>query len=382
MDDVRDGNGRTILEAKAERKVNKCDGYYHVNDNGIIGITDLSGNWIVPISANYKSIDERTLVNGKKYYIVSKDGKKGIMDEKFRLKFLLSCSSINELTTDLWMFKDNGYWGVINSNGQIIIPTTRRYTAIGPCLDDDNALIFAQDGYTGKCDLQGREISKHITEDGIKSKYGYSSITEFDGTSPKRYKIKKDGYYGIADANGDPIIEPEMDEILSMGSNLLKFRVGSFWGVMNANGKTLVPTSRGYTSIGRYIASQKTFSYTKEDGKGECNATGQQISFIKNKTVNNVANNSYKNSSSNSNNNSTQTSGGTQRVVVEHQHTPQPVQEWNPCLYCGGTGLCTDCQGQGKRWYGNSYEKCIICHGNMYCQQCFGKRGYYTTVYR
>ena len=61
---------------------------------------------------------------------------------------------------------------------------------------------------------------------------------------------------------------------------------------------------------------------------------------------------------------------------------PQPVQEWNPCLGCGGTGLCTYCQGKGKRWYGNSYENCVTCHGNMYCQQCSGRKGYYTTVYR
>ena len=60
----------------------------------------------------------------------------------------------------------------------------------------------------------------------------------------------------------------------------------------------------------------------------------------------------------------------------------QPVQEWNPCLGCGGTGLCTYCQGKGKRWYGNSYENCITCHGSMYCQQCYGRKGYYTTVYR
>ena len=60
----------------------------------------------------------------------------------------------------------------------------------------------------------------------------------------------------------------------------------------------------------------------------------------------------------------------------------QPVQEWNPCIGCGGTGLCTYCQGKGKRWYGNTYENCITCHGNMYCQQCYGRKGYYTTVYR
>ena len=59
-----------------------------------------------------------------------------------------------------------------------------------------------------------------------------------------------------------------------------------------------------------------------------------------------------------------------------------PVQVWNPCFMCGGTGLCTSCQGKGKDWYGNSYQLCVTCHGNMYCQKCFGRKGYYTTEYR
>ena len=59
-----------------------------------------------------------------------------------------------------------------------------------------------------------------------------------------------------------------------------------------------------------------------------------------------------------------------------------PVQVWNPCFMCGGTGLCTSCQGKGKDWYGNSYQLCVTCHGNMYCQKCYGRKGYYTTEYR
>ena len=59
-----------------------------------------------------------------------------------------------------------------------------------------------------------------------------------------------------------------------------------------------------------------------------------------------------------------------------------PVQVWNPCFMCGGTGLCTSCQGKGKDWYGNSYQLCVTCHGNMYCQKCYGRKGYYTTAYR
>lgn len=89
-------------------------------------------------------------------------------------------------------------------------------------------------------------------------------------------------------------------------------------------------------------------------------------------------NNSYS-TTSNTSSHSSSSSNSNNSVPIRQQ---QPVQEWNPCIGCGGTGLCTYCQGKGKRWYGNSYENCVTCHGSMYCQQCYGKKGYYTTVYR
>lgn len=91
------------------------------------------------------------------------------------------------------------------------------------------------------------------------------------------------------------------------------------------------------------------------------------------------SNSSSTSTSSNSSSTSTSSNSSNNSTPVRQL---QPVQEWNPCLGCGGTGLCIYCQGKGKRWYGNSYEDCITCHGNMYCQQCYGRKGYYTTVYR
>lgn len=91
----------------------------------------------------------------------------------------------------------------------------------------------------------------------------------------------------------------------------------------------------------------------------------------------NQSNSSSASTSSNSSSTSTSSNSSNNSTPAR-----QPQQEWNPCIGCGGTGLCTYCQGKGKKWYGNSYENCITCHGSMYCQQCYGRKGYYTTVYR
>ena len=93
--------------------------------------------------------------------------------------------------------------------------------------------------------------------------------------------------------------------------------------------------------------------------------------------------NSYASSSSNgvssSHSSSSSRENGSSAAVAPLM---TPVQVWNPCFMCGGTGLCTSCQGKGKDWYGNSYQLCVTCHGNMYCQKCYGRKGYYTTEYR
>lgn len=93
-------------------------------------------------------------------------------------------------------------------------------------------------------------------------------------------------------------------------------------------------------------------------------------------------NRSSSNSSSSSNNNNSSHSEQPQPRQPERHETPVPIQVWNPCFMCGGTGLCTSCQGKGEDWYGNSYQLCVTCHGNMYCQKCYGRKGYYTTEYR
>ncbi len=89
------------------------------------------------------------------------------------------------------------------------------------------------------------------------------------------------------------------------------------------------------------------------------------------------------NTGSNSNNNP---GGGTTTVVVEHQYTPQPVQEWQACFGCGGMGTmgCDNCGGSGTKYIGDSLHRCSRCNGQgiIPCNICYGSKGKYVTVYR
>lgn len=75
---------------------------------------------------------------------------------------------------------------------------------------------------------------------------------------------------------------------------------------------------------------------------------------------------------------------GQQTIVVEHQRQSQPMQEWQQCPGCYGSGQCPYFQCGGSGWYyrGDKAVTCSRCHGSGKCTTCAGKGGHYITVYR
>lgn len=212
--------------------------------------------------------------------------------------------------------------------------------------------------------------------------------------SEKYYKCKKNGYWGLYDSNLKEIVAPDYEDFgYFEDTNFIKFKLNGFWGVMTIQGKvtrTIIPTTRGYTNISRYVKSQKRFMYEMTGYKGECDATGRQISKIKVDTprqaVASSSSASSSTSSSSNNSNSNSNTGGTTTVVVEHQHTPQLVQEWQACFGCGGMGTmgCDNCGGSGTKYIGDRLHRCSRCNGQgiIPCNICYGSKGKYVTVYR
>lgn len=70
----------------------------------------------------------------------------------------------------------------------------------------------------------------------------------------------------------------------------------------------------------------------------------------------------------------TQTQTQTQQV-----YTPEYGYRdvWVQCTYCGGSGKCQICHGQGGYYNGNYYNMCMGCMGTKVCPVCQGKTGYF-----
>lgn len=294
--------------------------------------------------------------------------------------------------------------GLFTTSGNCIIPV--KYKSLNWTTDDnDNIASFEvtnDNDYIGIMDKDKNWIvplSKQFTK-----------VTPSEISGKKYFLCMKKGYWGLYDTQFNEVIAPDYEglEVLDE-TNFIKFRLNGFWGVMtlqtNTNTtKTIIPTTRGYTSIGRYIKSQKRFTYTMNGYKGECNHLGQQLSKIKVATPKSSTTTASSSSSSSSSSNKSSSSSsssstasssssssnsnsgsGTTTIVVEHQHTPQPMQEWQQCNICYGSGNCSICGGNGWNPYSYAngrYNRCISCGGNGRCSYCAGRGGKNIIVYR
>ena len=379
------------------------------------GIHDDDGRLLLAGEKGWE-VTKLTSSEGNTYfYVVKKNDMKGLVNEKGEWVVPINNNRYTEYLSiygDFLKVKHNNFYGIISKKGEEIIPISRLYTSIN--ISSNNTFTFTKKGYTGVCDAQGREISTSKlmpTFDEIKASGDYANLEKITEGNKIYYIVKKNNRYGLIDAEGNIIIPVELYSLYQAGQGFLRFQVdyGSYYGIINYQGKITIPTTLGYTWIGNYVSVTKRFTYTMDGYKGECDVNGRPVSKIKIATPKPTDTSSSNSSSSSttssrtySTSNSTSTSSSTTNngtstsnnnsgnntttVVVEHHRDPVPVQEWQACFACGGMGRmgCDFCGGSGTKYIGDRLHRCSRCNGRgeIPCNTCFGNKGQYITVYR
>ena len=266
---------------------------------------------------------------------------------------------------------DNRLYGVYNSEQNTeIFPL--HYEQIHPINGKDWVMVN-KSGMCGIMSLYGKEVIPAI----------YKTIQFGESNFAIVEKNSRFGVYNMQ--SNSEIISPDFDGIEIIDENLIKYKLNGFWGVMTLNGREIIPTTRGYTDI-NYIKGLKKYTYSMHGFKGECNSLGRQISKIA-VPVNNSPSHSSKSSNSssssgNSGNSATNVqsnngpSNNTQGQQVQPYTETVPVQVWQPCGGCNGSGQCQVCYGSG--WilgYNGDKRLCTACHGSGKCTSCAGHGG-------
>ena len=332
----------------------------------------------------------------KNFYLIKKGNKDGIIDDEGRWIIPLDYYGFDYLGNGfLRRINSNGFYSVLNIEGKEIISSDRCYTWIGDYDKENERFPFSMKRLTGYCNAQGEEISVTRlapTANDIKEDGGYSEVESVMNNNVQYYKVKKGRLYGLTDIEGKVIVPCEMEALESAGTGYLRYKMNGFWGLMNYQLKILIDTDRGYTSIGDYRSFNKRFAYTMDGYKGECDVNGRQISKIKVDTpkqntsvASSTGSSSSSTSSSSSSSSINNSSNSSTTIHVEHHRDPVPVQEWQQCNICYGSGNCGICGGNGWNPYSYAngrYIKCISCGGNGRCSYCAGRGGRNITVYR
>ncbi len=301
------------------------------------------------------------------YFVYRSDGKR--ITERYGISTLSHPKG-----SDLFIcYKRYNEIEIYDSDGNMIIVCDSRYYK-----ESVNVVIVQTQNGTGVLSHSGKWV--------VSPDRGYS-ITEITNGNTQYFKTRKDNHYGLLDSHGKQVIPTEMDDLESAGSGYFKFKHHGFWGVINSQGNVLIDTDRGYTSISDFTSYNKRFAYTMNGYRGECDATGKQISKTKIETASSSTGSSTSSSSSSSSTTSKGNQGNQQKtVVVEHHRDPVPMQQWQACMGCGGMGTmgCDHCGGSGTRYVGDRLRVCSRCNGQgvIPCNVCYGNKGQYITVYR
>lgn len=115
---------------------------------------------IIKADGGYASALE--MKNGStKYYKVSKGGRYGLTDSEGKEIVPCEMEALESAGTGYLKYKINGFWGVMDYTGKIIIGTERGYTSIGDYISFTKRFPYTMAGYKGECDaITGRQLSK------------------------------------------------------------------------------------------------------------------------------------------------------------------------------------------------------------------------------
>lgn len=270
----------------------------------------------------------------------------------------------------------NGKYGAESRDGKLIIPT--EYKSVYYHAETSNSahrypahfkvsLGESEGAYSvlGKCIIP---ITRHYTEIDMLADKEFGTY----------YMFRSSDGAGVCNAKGQQLAH--FKDVLwvfpKIRNDIFYYELqdkGGYWGIGDNTGKVIVKPQPGLIFLikGKFVSDSVQLA---------------DVASL-NSTVNPFANNHEEennllpsNSSSSDNNSNNRTT----TVVVEHHRDPVPMQEWQQCVACFGSGQCPNASCGGSGWYyiGNKARTCPRCHGSGKCTICAGKGGQYVTVYR
>ena len=285
------------------------EGYFDVSDekkgygHGAFSIT---GKELIPTLRDRQLERKKSKIDNKYFFKVYDHSPRGLLYSFTNDKGNIIagpfdyCTIYEGVSGTYFIAESDDYAALFNFNGEEVIPFSMRIKRIS---NPEIATISEKEYFKvsdvsnnyGIMDVDGRIIVPIEFKLIMYENYGVFKVYNYNSEK------------GLYDYNGKELLTPEFKDCSCLNDNLIEFKMNDYWGVMNREGKVIIPLSRQYTKID-YSRTLKTFTFEKEGGyKGECNAKGIQTSISK--PMETVASNTKTTKTSSSTSNSKGTNG-------------------------------------------------------------------------
>lgn len=247
-----DLNFKEVIPAKYKFQIASYPTIFHeglwtFNENNLVGIIDTIGRLV--IKPSFFSID--AFNNGYAETTEKKAGLKGLIDTKGNWILKPAYHNILKVTRQGTVYvqnTDKKTTAIINLKGQVVTDMGKLYIGsyFGTPFIFDNDNAWVQDTVTKKfgiCDAKGKVLVEP-QYDGIVVNYSNNLIIGNKGGK----RIKNDAWYEVTggkwylmDSNGKPIGEPiEADKVSFFSEGMAMISITGKWGFINDKGKIII----------------------------------------------------------------------------------------------------------------------------------------------
>lgn len=257
-----DINGKCIFPVSIYTAIHsQKNGTFVIEAYGKAGIADSLGN--IKYMTKYRSLDYRTDENGMPYYVTYLGNGRGKMELDGNIieephPTIIKEEKIEDGFSWVRILGTNGLYGVISNAGKQIIPCN--YDLI---MYDKRGQGFRikKNGRWGFADADGNIIVHAENYDDITTLYVKTGFT-----------VTKANKKGVLDNKGKIIIEPNWNYISQLNDSLFLVRNNNYEGVIDKNSNIIIPVE--YTKVS---LSDNRFNVSLNGKKGICDIKGNVI---------------------------------------------------------------------------------------------------------
>ncbi len=223
---LKDSEGNVVLEAAYDDI--DTSGYsgrgWFLCKDGKWGAVNERLEWIFPME--YESI--RTRYEGGHY--LKKNGKKTFCNENGELVTDFIYDEIENYSSSWQGFKvkSNGKWGYIDNEGNELIPTIYDYISL---CSGVNMIRVQKDNLYGYYNMDDNSIIDCQFEQAY----------DFYSSHPDEAEAKKNGFWGVINRKGDPVLEFEYAEVNIESSNVYRVKKDGLEGIIDKDKNVLFP---------------------------------------------------------------------------------------------------------------------------------------------